>query len=120
MAMPLVLLLGTVVLIAGMVGVEVTAAHAGARAAARAAAAGEDVHARLAAMDLDRLEVVRVEPPPQAAEAGEPVTVELVAASRALDLVGAEVQLRASATAAREPSPPTPAARRQASGSSSR
>lgn len=101
--LPVVALLGMVVLVAGMVGVELTAAHAAAREAARAAAAGDDVGERLAAVGLADLPAPRVAPPAHAVEPGEPITVEVVAPSRALAMLGARVQLRATATAAREP-----------------
>lgn len=104
LALPIVALLGVGVLMAGMVGVEVTAAHAAAREAARAAAAGEDVHDRLATVGLAEVGAVRVDPPPEVAAAGEAITVEVVAPSRVLTRLGADVELRARAAAAREPS----------------
>lgn len=104
LALPIVALLGVGVLLAGMVGVEVTALHAAAREAARAAAAGEDVHQRLAAVGLADAATVRVEPPPEAAEPGEAIAVELMSPSRVLAQLGADVELRARAAAAREPS----------------
>lgn len=94
---------GTAVLLAGMVGAEVTAVHAAAREAARAAAAGDDVAARLAATGFGHLPAPRVEPAPGIAAAGEPITVEVVAPSRVLAGLGAGVRLRATATVAREP-----------------
>lgn len=105
MAMPIVIMLGLAVLVAGMAGVEATAVHAAAREAARAAAAGEDIRARLSAVGLSDVAVARVEPSPDVAEPGEPITVEIAAPSRALGLLGADVELRVSATAAREPRP---------------
>lgn len=104
LALPIVALLGVGVLLAGMVGAEVTAAHAAAREAARAAAAGEDVHERLATVGLAEVGAVRVDPSPEVAEAGEAITVEVVVASRVLTRLGADVELRARAAAAREPS----------------
>lgn len=104
LALPIVALLGVGVLLAGMVGVEVTAAHAAAREAARAAAAGEDVHERLATVGLAEVGAVRVDPPPEAAEAGEAITVEVAVPSRVLTRLGADVELRAHAVAASEPS----------------
>lgn len=104
LALPIVALLGVGVLMAGMVGVEVTAAHAAAREAARAAAAGEDVHDRLARVGLAEVGAVRVEPSPEVAAAGEVITVEVVVPSRVLTRVGADVELRARAAAASEPS----------------
>lgn len=104
LALPIVALLGVGVLLAGMVGVEVTALHAAAREAARAAAAGEDVHQRLATVGLADAATVRVEPAPGVTEPGEVITVELMSPSRVLAQLGAEVELRARAAAAREPS----------------
>lgn len=104
LVLPIVALLGVGVLLAGMVGVEATAVHAAAREAARAAAAGEDVHQRLATVGLAELGAVRVDPPPEAAEAGEAITVEVVVPSRVLARLGADVELRARAVAASEPS----------------
>lgn len=105
LALPIVALLGVGVLMAGLVGVEVTAAHAAAREAARAAAAGEDVHERLATVGLVDVGAIRVDPAPEAAEPGEAITVEVVVPSRVLTRLGADVELRARAVAAREPSP---------------
>lgn len=109
LVLPIVALLGVGVLLAGMVGVEATAAHAAAREAARAAAAGEDVHERLATVGLAEVGAVRVDPPPEAAEAGEAITVEVVVPSRVLTRLGADVELHARAVAASEP--PTDRAR---------
>lgn len=104
LVLPIVALLGMGVLLAGMVGVEATAAHAAAREAARAAAAGEDVHKRLATVGLAEVGAVRVDPPPETAESGEAITVEVVVPSRVLTRLGADIELRARAVAAREPS----------------
>lgn len=103
LALPIVALLGVMALLAGLVGVEVTAVHAAAREAARAAAAGEDVHRRLADAGLGDVAAVHVAPPAAAASPGEPITVEIVAPSRVLALLGADVDLHADATTAREP-----------------
>lgn len=104
LALPIVALLGVGVLLAGMVGVEATAVHAAAREAARAAAAGEDVRQRLATTGLAEAAIVRVDPPPALADPGEAITVEVSAPSRVLAPLGAAVELRARAAAAREPS----------------
>lgn len=102
LVLPVVMILATVVLVVGIVGVELAATNATARELARAAAAGEDAHALLASSAPPGSHLA-IDPPAGAAEPGEPITARLTVPSRAVRLLGADLDLAAEATMRREP-----------------